>query len=103
MLVKSVRTVFRDLYLEKTPIYIGYWAYFIRLAKGVVKILCCNLILLSAWAKSWSYPRDQALPQISIIGAVLQSVDKFSYLESTLDNTNSMKSELDIRIGKAAM
>jgi len=41
-------------------------------------------------------------PHISINGAVLQSVDKFCYLGSTVDNTNSLKSELDIRIGKAS-
>jgi len=41
-------------------------------------------------------------PHININGAVLQSVDEFSYLGSTFDNTNSLKSELDIRIGKAA-
>ena len=41
-------------------------------------------------------------PHISIDGAALQSVDKFCYLGSTVDNTNSLKSELDIRIGKAA-
>ena len=41
-------------------------------------------------------------PHISINGAVLQSVDKFCYLGSTVDNTNSLKSELDIRTGKAA-
>jgi len=41
-------------------------------------------------------------PHISINGAVLQSVDKFCYLGSTVYNTNSLKLELDIRIGKAA-
>ena len=41
-------------------------------------------------------------PHISINGAVLQSVDKFCYLGSTVDNTNSLKPELDIRIGKVA-
>ena len=41
-------------------------------------------------------------PHISINGAVLHSVDKFCYLGSTVDNTNSLKSELDIRIGHAA-
>jgi len=40
-------------------------------------------------------------PHISINGAVQQSVDKFCYLGSTVDNTNSLKSELDIRTGKA--
>ena len=41
-------------------------------------------------------------PQISINGTVLQSVEKFCYLGSTVDNTNSLKLELEIRIGKAA-
>jgi len=41
-------------------------------------------------------------PHISIDGAALQSVDKFCYLGSTVDSTSSLKSELDIRIGKAA-
>jgi len=40
-------------------------------------------------------------PQISINGAVLQSVEKSCHLESAVDNTNSLKSELDIHIGKA--
>jgi len=41
-------------------------------------------------------------PHISINGAVLQPDDEFCYQGSTVDNTNSLKSELDIRIGKAA-
>ena len=41
-------------------------------------------------------------PHISINGDLLQSVEKFCYLESTVNNTNSLKSEIDIRIGKAA-
>jgi len=35
-------------------------------------------------------------------GTVLQSVEKFCYLGSTVDSTNSLKSELDIRTEKAA-
>ena len=41
-------------------------------------------------------------PQITINGAVLQSVEIFRYLGSTVDNRNSPKSELDARIDKAA-
>jgi len=38
MLVKLARTVYRELYLEIRV----YCAYFIRLAEGVAKILCCE-------------------------------------------------------------
>jgi len=41
-------------------------------------------------------------PQISINGPVLQSVEKFCYLGSTVENTNSLKWELDILTGRAA-
>ena len=41
-------------------------------------------------------------PHISINGAVLQPDDEFCYQGSTVDNTNSLKPELDIRIGKVA-
>jgi len=36
--------------------------------------------------------------QISTNAAVLQSVDKFCYLGPAVHNTNSLKSDLDIRI-----
>jgi len=45
MLVKSVRTVSREFYLEKMCLH---WAYFIWLAEGVAKVLCCARICLHA-------------------------------------------------------
>jgi len=40
--------------------------------------------------------------KVSISGAVLQAVDEFCHLGSTVYNTSSMKSERDVRKDKAA-
>ena len=54
-------------------------------------------------SKTVVLPQGPSSPlQININVAVLQSMDRFCYLRSTVDNRSFLKSELDIRWGKAA-